>query len=148
MVIFVFNRGKSVYCVTDISLDPELNKTIVMMACGSGEILTLHVQHHTVCDPFTPVGHNACQLLLVGLSARYQHVVAPNGHSSVLVAGLLEGCFALQPGLPSDDAGRLPIGWHAGSNSHLPLLGPGYDGGGCQCHACHRPSWGRGGRSN
>lgn len=82
----------------------------MMMACGSGEVLTLHVQHHAVCDPFTPVGHNARQLLFVGLTTRYQHVVAPNGHRPILVASLLEGRFALQPGVPSDDAGRLPIG--------------------------------------
>lgn len=80
------------------------------MALGSWEILTLHVQHHAVCDPFVSVGHDAHQLLFVGLAARNQHVVAPDGHRSVLVASLLEGRFALQIGVPSDDAGRLPIG--------------------------------------
>lgn len=82
----------------------------MMMGCGCGEVLTLHVEHHAVRDPLAPVGHDARQLLLVGLAAGDQHVVAPDGHGPVVVAGLLEGRLALQPGVPPDDAGRLPIG--------------------------------------
>lgn len=67
----------------------RLNKAMIAMAIGSCELLTLHVQHHAVRDPFTPVGHNARQLLFVGLAARDQHVVAPDGHGPVLVASLL-----------------------------------------------------------
>lgn len=94
----------------DILLHCQLNKAMITMEIGSWELLTLHVQHHAVCDPFTPVGHNAHQLLFVGLAARDQHVVAPDGHGPILVASLLEGCFALQLGVPPNDAGWLPIG--------------------------------------
>lgn len=74
------------------------------------QILTLYVQHHAVCDLFISVRHNTCKLLFVGLAAWYHHVIAPYCHRPVLVASLLESCFALQPGVPFDHTWGLPIG--------------------------------------
>lgn len=74
------------------------------------QILTLHVQHHAVCDLFISVRHNTCKLLFVGFAAWCHHVVAPYCHRPVLVASLLESCFALQPGVPFDHTWGLPIG--------------------------------------
>lgn len=104
------------------------------------QFLTLHVEHHAVGDLLIPVRHNARQLLFVGLAARHHHVVAPYRHRPVLVAGLLESGFALQPGVPLDHARGLPVGRYASGDGHLAFLGPGHDRGCCQGHTCHRPS--------
>lgn len=74
------------------------------------QMLTLHVEHHAVCDLFISVRHDTCKLLFVGLAARYHHVVAPYCHRPVLVASLLESGFALQSGVPFDHTWGLPIG--------------------------------------
>lgn len=104
------------------------------------QILTLHVEHHAVWDPFASVRHDTRQLLFVGLTARHHHVIAPYRHRPVLVASLLERGFALQPGVPLDHTRRLPVGWHTSGDSHLAFAGPGHNCGRCQSHACHRPS--------
>ena len=74
------------------------------------ESLTLHVQHHAVCDPLVAVSDDAGEFLLVGLTAWHNHIVASHRHSAVRVPGLLEGGFSLQPRLPLDHTRRFAIG--------------------------------------
>lgn len=78
--------------------------------CKHNTSLTLHIEHHTVCDLFVSVRHDAGELLFVGLAAGNHHKVAPYCDRPVLVARFLESGFTLQPGVPFDHARRFPVG--------------------------------------
>lgn len=116
------------------------NMTTFITGALREKIITLHVEHHAVCDPFSPVRHDARELLLVGLAARHNHVAAAHRHRPVRVARLLESGLALQLGVPFDHASGLPVGRHASCDGHLVFRGLGNNCGRRQSHACRGPN--------
>lgn len=91
--------------------------------------LTLNVKYDTVCKALCTIGDNAGQLLTMGLAAGQHDVVTAHGHGAIRIARFLKCGFALQSGVPFDDAGRLAVSRHAGGHWHLAFRRPCHDGG-------------------
>ncbi len=92
-------------------------------------VLTLNVEYDAVCKAFCTVGDDAGELLTMGLAAGQHDVVTAHGHSAIRIARFLKRGFALQSGVPFDDAGRLAVSRHAGGHGHLAFRHPCHDGG-------------------
>ncbi len=104
-------------------------------------VLTLNVEYDAVCKAFCTVRDDAGELLTMGLAAGQYDIVTAHGHGAIRIARFLKRGFALQSGVPFNDAGRLAVSRHAGGHRHLAFRHPCHDGGWSQGHLGHWPCW-------